>query len=94
MAAFAWVLIRRGDATQRDFGWAVAALAAWQLVTGLSNVVLDWPIVAALAHTGGAGATLVVLTALLVRTRVLSVVPDLAEDERTRSAVPRYSPIR
>ncbi|RZI84536.1 MAG: heme A synthase [Rubrivivax sp.] len=29
-------------------------LAAWQLLTGLSNVVLGWPLVAALGHTLGA----------------------------------------
>ena len=31
-------------------------LAALQLLTGLSNVVLDWPLVAAVLHTGGAAA--------------------------------------
>lgn len=35
---------------------AIAALAALQLATGLSNVVLDWPLVAAVLHTGGAAA--------------------------------------
>jgi cytochrome c oxidase assembly protein subunit 15 len=34
----------------------VAALTALQLATGLSNVVLDWPLVAAVLHTGGAAA--------------------------------------
>jgi len=67
MAAFAWVLLRRDDAALRPFGLAVAGLAAWQLASGLSNVVLGWPLAAALAHTGGAGATIAVLTALLVR---------------------------
>ena len=69
MVGFAVVLLRRRDAALRPFGLALAGLAAWQLATGLSNVVLDWPIAAAIAHTGGAGATLVVLTALLVRAR-------------------------
>ncbi len=40
----------------------VAGLALWQFVTGLSNVVLDWPMVAAVAHTGGAAALVVALT--------------------------------
>ena len=48
---------------------ALAALLVLQLVTGLSNVVLDWPIVAAVLHTGGAGAMVVVLTWLLMSTR-------------------------
>ncbi|WPB56597.1 COX15/CtaA family protein [Xylophilus sp. GOD-11R] len=39
----------------------VAALAALQLVTGLSNVVLDWPLVAAVLHTGGAAALVAAL---------------------------------
>ncbi|MDY0105485.1 MAG: COX15/CtaA family protein [Giesbergeria sp.] len=38
------------------------ALAALQLATGLSNVILDWPLVAAVLHTGGAAALVVVLT--------------------------------
>ncbi len=44
-------------------------LALWQLASGLSNVVLDWPMVAALAHTGGAAALVVVLTGALATTR-------------------------
>ena len=38
------------------------ALAALQLVTGLSNVILDWPLAAAVLHTGGAAALVGVLT--------------------------------
>ena len=40
----------------------IAALLGLQLATGLSNVVLDWPLLAALLHTGGAGALVVVVT--------------------------------
>ncbi|HEY1128455.1 MAG TPA: COX15/CtaA family protein [Roseateles sp.] len=52
-------------------GWAKALLAAagWQLASGLSNVVLDWPIIAALAHTAGAAVLLGLLTTLLARLR-------------------------
>jgi cytochrome c oxidase assembly protein subunit 15 len=39
----------------------VAILITLQLITGLSNVVFDWPLVAAVLHTGGAGALVVVL---------------------------------
>jgi heme a synthase len=67
MAGLAWRLARSIDPATRRFGWGVAGLAAWQLASGLSNVVLGWPIVAALAHTGGAGASIVLLTALLAR---------------------------
>lgn len=45
------------------------ALLGLQLLTGLSNVVLDWPLLAAVAHTGGAAALVVVMTGLLVRSR-------------------------
>lgn len=49
--------------------WArrLLLVAAWQLISGLSNVVLDWPIVAALAHTGGAAMLLTLLSFLLAR---------------------------
>ena len=43
------------------------AVAGWQLASGLSNVVLDWPIIAALAHTAGAAVLLGLLTFLLAR---------------------------
>jgi len=42
------------------------ALAAWQLLTGLSNVVLGWPLVAALGHTLGAALLVWWLVRLLV----------------------------
>ena len=47
----------------------LAALLGLQLATGLSNVVLGWPLLAALLHTGGAGALVLVLTWTLVRAR-------------------------
>jgi heme a synthase len=65
LLAAAWQL---RPALPRPARW-LATLAAWQLVSGLSNVVLGWPIVAALAHTGGAAALVVVLTWALCETR-------------------------
>ncbi len=47
---------------------ALALLSALQLLTGLSNVVLGWPLLAAVLHTGGASA----LTVLLVWALALS----------------------
>ena len=47
----------------------LAALLGLQLATGLSNVVLGWPLLAALLHTGGAGALVLVLAWTLVRAR-------------------------
>ena len=40
----------------------IAWLAAMQLATGVANVVLGWPLAAALAHTAGAAALVLVLT--------------------------------
>jgi cytochrome c oxidase assembly protein subunit 15 len=47
----------------------LGALLIMQLATGLSNVVLGWPLLAAVLHTGGAGAMVVVLVWLLASTR-------------------------
>jgi cytochrome c oxidase assembly protein subunit 15 len=49
----------------RRAGWPGWRLL--QLATGLSNVVLGWPLLAAVLHTGGAAALVVVLTWALAR---------------------------
>lgn len=48
---------------------ALLLLAAWQFASGLTNVVLDWPLLAAVGHTGGAAALVIVLTGALCGTR-------------------------
>ncbi len=48
---------------------ALLLLAAWQFASGLTNVVLDWPLLAAVAHTGGAAAMVIVFTGALAGTR-------------------------
>jgi heme a synthase len=65
LAGLAWRLFAAGDGALRRHAWGLVLLGAWQLATGLSNVVLGWPIVAAVAHTGGAAALTVVLASLL-----------------------------
>jgi cytochrome c oxidase assembly protein subunit 15 len=45
----------------------LAGLLWLQFLTGLSNVVFDWPMFAAILHTGGAAALVLVLTTLAVR---------------------------
>ena len=57
-------MLRAGDSTHPVAvqGRWLLALAALQLVTGLSNVILDWPLAAAVLHTGGAAALVGVLT--------------------------------
>ena len=67
IALLAWRLLAAGDAVQRRFAGGLAAAALWQLATGLGNVVLGWPLVAAVAHTGGAAALVTLLAALLAR---------------------------
>ncbi|HUP06282.1 MAG TPA: COX15/CtaA family protein [Caldimonas sp.] len=66
LGSFAAALWRQGLEARR---WArrLLALAAWQVATGLSNVVLDWPLVAAVAHTGGAAALAACMAVLLAR---------------------------
>ena len=53
----------------RGIAKALAVLAMWQLFSGLANVILDWPMLAAVAHTGGAAALVIVLTGALVATQ-------------------------
>ena len=54
----------------------VAVLAALQLATGLSNVVLDWPLVAAVLHTGGAAALVAALVWTLSSSRPAPETPQ------------------
>ena len=53
----------------RRHALGIGGLALWQFATGLSNVVLGWPLVAAVAHTGGAAALVIVLTGALFSSR-------------------------
>jgi cytochrome c oxidase assembly protein subunit 15 len=67
MLALAVALHRQGGAA-RPYGAWLTGLSLWQFASGLSNVVLGWPLVAALAHTAGAAALVGVLAALLAAT--------------------------
>jgi cytochrome c oxidase assembly protein subunit 15 len=64
LAAALW---RTADPLQRRFGIGLAALLLAQLASGLSNVVLGWPLAAALGHSAGAAALVLLLTLLLAR---------------------------
>jgi cytochrome c oxidase assembly protein subunit 15 len=48
----------------RRLASALAALLVLQFFTGLSNVVLQWPLVLAVVHNGGAAALVGILVAL------------------------------
>ena len=67
LGALAWQL-------QRVAVWqkpvkVLTGLLVLQLVTGLSNVVLDWPLLAAVLHTGGAAALCAVMVWMLAGVR-------------------------
>ena len=73
LAALAWLaaqLWADGSADARRFARWLIALLAWQAASGLSNVVLGWPIVAALAHSAGAAALVATLVTLWARLRL------------------------
>lgn len=65
LMVLAWQLNR--SKTWRLPSRLLAALLGLQLATGLSNVVLGWPLLAALLHTGGAAALLLTLTWVAAR---------------------------
>ena len=69
MAWFAWRLGASGDPALRRWAIGVAAIAAWQLLSGLGNVVFGAPLLAAVAHTAGAAAWVTLLAMLLTRAR-------------------------
>lgn len=47
---------------------SLLGLTALQVLTGMSNVVLQWPLLAAVLHSGGAALMVAVLVAILHRT--------------------------
>jgi cytochrome c oxidase assembly protein subunit 15 len=69
MAWFAWRLHASGDVKLRRWALGVAGVALWQLASGLSNVLLGWPLLGAVAHTAGAAAWVTLLTMLITRAR-------------------------
>lgn len=78
LGLLAWQLNRRP--TLRQSSRVLAALVGLQLATGLSNVVLGWPMLAALLHTGGAAALVLHLTWIWAHAPVTSMAPQPAPD--------------
>jgi cytochrome c oxidase assembly protein subunit 15 len=66
-AALTWRLCRDPAPASRRSGVVFGALLLLQVASGISNVVLGWPLLAALIHSGGAAALITLVTALLVR---------------------------
>ena len=93
MAWLAWALHASGDPSLRRWAQGVAAIALWQLLSGLSNVVLGWPLIGAVAHTAGAAAWVTLLAMLLTRARQTrrAHVPRSRTNRRLSSS-PRPAP--
>ncbi len=83
---FAALLLRRQPGWRTESHWLLA-LSALQLLTGLSNVVLGWPLLAAVMHTGGAAALVLVLTGALARRHF----EYAAMADQLAAPIPRFS---
>jgi cytochrome c oxidase assembly protein subunit 15 len=88
--ALAWRLRLLAHPAGRRWAAVLAGMAAWQLASGLGNVLLGWPLMAAVAHTGGAAALVVALTLLVLRSSPASTRSQGANTEpiaQARSSV-------
>jgi cytochrome c oxidase assembly protein subunit 15 len=74
LALLAW-RVHAVPGLQTPARW-LGGLALLQLATGLSNVVLGWPMLAAILHTGGAAALVGVLVWLLAARRATAPESD------------------
>ena len=63
-------LWRERGVAHRRVAWLLLGLLLAQLLSGLSNVVLGWPLFAALAHSAGAAAMVLALVMLWARGRL------------------------
>ena len=61
----AWVLVLNGSKVTRSASRWIALLIGLQFLTGLGNVLFDWPLLVALLHTAGAAALVVAVTWVL-----------------------------
>lgn len=59
LGMLAWRMLRSG---QRRLALFLALALVLQLLTGLSNVVLGWPMIGAILHVAGASSLVIVLT--------------------------------
>lgn len=70
-AYLGWFAVRaRHFSALRRLATLLIAFLGLQLLTGLSNIVLDWPLVAAVAHNGGAAVLLLLMVRLVYNTRL------------------------
>jgi heme a synthase len=85
VAALAVALWREPDAAPRRYAQVLGALIALQLASGLSNVVLDWPMAAALMHSAGAAALVMTIVSLLARSRHAAAIQAVAAARPVRA---------
>ena len=83
MLALAFRLYKMQE-TKRAGLW-LAGLALLQVATGLGNVLLGWPLAAAVMHTGGAAALVIVLTGVVSSSRRAVYTPSPAKAGLSRS---------
>ncbi len=72
LAALAASLWRSGEAESRRYALALAGVLAAQWASGVSNVLLDWPLAAALVHSAGAAALTALVVSLWFRRRAFA----------------------
>ncbi len=93
LLGLAWLLRQQSHPQARRWGAYVAAGAAWQVASGLSNIVLGWPLLAALAHTAGAAALVIVLTVVHLRSRRAAPSHQNVAESSAELASPNHDPI-
>lgn len=81
LAAIVWLALRLRPHLGAQAQWLLG-LAGLQLATGLSNVILDWPLLAAVLHTGGAAALVVVLTWAIAASRSVATPNEISAPKR------------
>ncbi|RZT95206.1 COX15/CtaA family protein [Rivibacter subsaxonicus] len=89
LVALGLMLWRTRAASLRPFALGLWGVALWQSASGISNVVLGWPLAAAVAHTAGAAALVVLLTTLWVRVGVAA--PAIAGRPAVAPVEPRLA---
>jgi heme a synthase len=68
MLTLIWRLYASQQARLQRWAWVLVFILIWQILSGLSNVVLGWPLWAALAHSAGAAALLSALVVMWAHT--------------------------
>jgi cytochrome c oxidase assembly protein subunit 15 len=80
LVSLAWLAWRaHAVPSTRRAGFQLAALLVLQLVTGMSNVIFEWPLLLAVMHNAGAAALVVVVVALNYRAWQPQVHPVRAQ---------------